>query len=119
MISRKNEPLIEAVSMATDITSDPIDVRNLIVGSIQCDFTGAPDGNIRLQCSNDTSEFLKQPGIQPAPTNWTDITGSVITISAAGNVMYNLTSIGYDLLRVVYTRNSGTGSLTVRMVGKG
>lgn len=119
MISRKNELLLAAGDMSGNISTDPIDVRNLIVGSIQCEFTGSPNGTMKLQCSNDVAEFLKQPGTQPAPVNWTDITGSSIAVSAAGDIMYNLTSMGYDYLRVVYTASSGTGVLKIRMVGKG
>lgn len=119
MISRKNEVLISAQSMAASFNSDPVDVRNLIVGSIQIVFTGAPVGSVKLQSSNDAIQFLDQPGIQPAATNWTDVDSSTLAISAAGTIMYNLTSIGYDQLRVVYTRTSGTGVMNARMVGKG
>lgn len=119
MISRKNELLLAAGDMSASINSDPIDVKNLVIGSLQLIFTGAPVGSFKLQCSNDVYDFLKQPGIQPAPTNWTDVADSTVAISAAGNVVYNLSSLGYDILRLVYTRSSGTGSLKIRMVGKG
>jgi hypothetical protein len=119
MISRKNEPLIVAASMAADVVSDPIDVKNIIVGSIQLTFTGSPVGSMKLQCSNDVYDYLKQPGIQPAAVNWTDIDTTTLSVTASGSIVYNLTSIGYDQLRVVYTRTSGTGVLNARMVGKG
>lgn len=119
MLSRKNDLVMAAGDMATSLNSDVVDVRNLVVGSVQVDFTGAPVGTVKLQCSNDSYQFLKQPEPQPAPTNWTDVADSAVSISAAGNIMYNLSSIGYDLLRVVYTRSSGTGTMTIRMVGKG
>jgi hypothetical protein len=119
MISRKNELLMAAGDMSVSINSDPIDVRNLVIASLQIVMTGAPIGTIKLQCSNDTFEYLKQPGIQPAAVNWTDIADSSLGVSAAGNIVYNLTSLGYDQLRVVYTAVSGTGTMSIRMVGKG
>lgn len=119
MLSRKNELLLAAGDMAATFQSDPVDVRNIVVGSVQIVMTGAPVGTFTLQASNDTFQFLKQPGIEPTPTNWTDVENSSTAISAAGTVMYNLTSIGYDLLRVVYTRTSGTGACQIRVVAKG
>lgn len=119
MVSRKNELLMSAGSMGASLNSDPIDVKNLIIGSLQIVFTGAPVGSIKLQASDDVYQFLKQPEPQPAPTNWTDIADSTLAIAAAGNIMYNLSSMGYDMVRVVYTRTSGTGTMSIRMVGKG
>jgi len=119
MISRKNELLMAAGDMSGNLTSDPVDVRNLIVASFQIVFTGAPVGTMKLQCSNDVYEYLKQPGIQPAATNWTDVADSALSVTAAGDIVYNLTSLGFDQIRVVYTRSSGTGTMSIRMVGKG
>lgn len=119
MVSRKNILVVDAADASASVTSDPIDVRDLVIGSIQVVFTGSTAGTVKLQASNDVYQFLKQPSPQPAPTNWTDVDNSSQSVSGAGTVMYNLTSMGYDILRIVYTRASGTGTMSARMVGKG
>lgn len=123
MISRKSIPVISAGNMAVTITSPYIDVQNMVLGSIQASFTGAPTGTIKLQCSNIPSIYQTHQPLSdqiPTPTEvWTDVANSQAAISAAGNVMWNIADIGYEKLRVVYTATSGTGSLTVVMVGKG
>lgn len=98
--------LVDAESMGASITSDSQQLIQEVVCCVQAVFTGSPVGSIKLQISNDSS-------------NWTDYTGSATSISAAGDVAWNLSNIGYRYLRVVYTRTSGTGSLSVTVSGKG
>ena len=121
MISRKNIDVTFAGALSGDmagsLNSDAIDVRDLIYGSIQTIFTGAPVGTMKLQCSN--SLTYATTGQQPITPVWTDIQDSSISVAAAGNILYNITNLSYDLIRVVYTRTSGTGTLIGRMVGKG
>lgn len=81
--------------------------------SIQIVFTGSPVGAFKLQASDDPG----MPDGSPSPqstgvTNWTDITNSSQSVSAAGNIMWDVQNAGYTWVRVAYTVTSGTGSLT-------
>lgn len=116
-MAHRNELLISAGSMAASITSPSIEVQYLSIGAIQCTFTGAPVGVMKLQASCDP--VAPTPNSVPSATNWTDIDDTSVAVAAAGDIMYNISCFGYDQIRVVYTRTSGTGSLTVRSVAKG
>lgn len=99
------DTLVNAVSMATSITSSVQGMQNYHFIYIQAVFTGSPVGTFTIQSSNDQ-------------TNWDTISGSSVAISAAGSQSWNICNIGYPYLRVVYTRTSGSGSLTVTGFGK-
>jgi hypothetical protein len=51
-------------------------------------------------------------------TDWAPI-DSAITISAAGSVITNKDGVGYRWFKVVFTPNSGTGTLTLVLNTKG
>lgn len=109
-----------AGDMAGSLNSNAIDLNQQYVAAIQAVFTGAPVGTFKLQISNDS------PAINPGSVNkgsgvvnWTDYTGSSQAISAAGNFSWLLADIGYRWVRLVYTRSSGTGSLTAAISSKG
>lgn len=93
------------MSQAT-VTSNSQQLVQMAVASIQAVFTGSPVGTLKLQISNDNS-------------NWTDYTNSSVSVTTSGNFLWNLVSVGFQYVRVVYTKSSGTGSLTVTVSGKG
>jgi hypothetical protein len=112
----KNEEIdFASMDLAASITSNPISVEHIVNYAIQLVFTGSPVGTFKLQASLDegrpssSSESSRSFKI----TNWTDIANSSQAISAAGDIMYNVENAGYNWVRVVYTRSSGTGTLTV------
>lgn len=102
------------VSMSASFNLTPVYLGFIINYNIQLVFSGTPNGSFKLQCSNEpgrpsaTQESERTSNI----TNWTDITGSSQSISAAGDHSWDGQNAGYLWVRVVYTRNSGTGSLT-------
>ena len=98
--------LLEAGDMSASITSDAQQLNQMFLCSIQAVWTGAPNGSLKLQISNDN-------------VNWTDYTGSSTSVSGSGDFMWNLSYTGYPWIRVVYTRVSGTGVLNVTVNGKG
>lgn len=98
--------LVTDQSMGADFTSDSQQMVNMAMGSIFAMWSGTPNGSLKLQISNDNE-------------NWTDYTDSDYALTVPGSVMWNLSSIGYQYLRVVYTRTSGTGTLNVTVSGKG
>lgn len=93
--------------------------------SIQVVYTGTPTGTLKLQCSDDPLGNYGNTVLLPQnqPVNWTDVTTSPVTISAAGNYVWNCWAIGYNWTRLVYTDSSGgtsTAILTVATLsGKG
>lgn len=98
--------LASATSMGASFNSASQQLVQEVVCCIQAVFTGTPNGTFKLQISNDN-------------TNWSDYTGSDYAITTAGNVAWNVSNIGFNYLRVVYTRSSGTGSCSITISGKG
>lgn len=91
---------------AATVTSSAENFNQAALGGIQAVWTGSPVGTLILQISNDNVTF-------------SDYTGSSTAVSGAGDFMWNLLDIGYQWIRVKYTRVSGTGSLTVTLSYKG
>ena len=101
-----NETLANAVSMAASSNSQAAILDHVNDVCIQCIYTGSPVGSLKAQASNNG-------------TDWSDVTGSTVAVSAADNTVYNFANVAYIKLRIVYTRTSGTGSLTILCNGKG
>ncbi len=79
--------------------------------AIQVVFTGTPTGNFKLQASNDP--YVSNPTSLQLPTNWTDVADSTFTVTAAGNVMWNVENPMYNWVRVVYTDTSSGASTAI------
>lgn len=89
------------LSMAATITSDPISIQRALAAALTVAWTGTPTGTAKLQGSAN--------GL-----NWDDITGlSQATGGAAGNATWDLAETGLSHVRVVYTRSSGDGALSI------
>lgn len=91
--------LASAQSMASSFNSNAFNLDRTPIFAIQAVYTGSPVGTLKLQSSNDG-------------TNWDDIAGSTVAVSAAGSQTWNYTGAGFGKVRLVYTATSGTGSLT-------
>lgn len=106
--------------MNATINSLPMNLANMIGYTIQIFFTGTPTGSFKLQASADEAPLI---GSGFNPTNWTDVVATTFTISAAGNVEWNVYDIYYNFVRVVYTDTSGGTSTAIITVstfnGKG
>lgn len=102
-----NYPVIINGDMSGNIECTAALLTSIVLISFQCSWTGTPTGSIKLQASNDGVVY-------------SDVSGSSInTGGAPGDVLYNLSEIGYLYLRAVYTRVSGTGALKIIANGKG
>lgn len=67
---------------------------------VQIAWTGTTDGTVKLQVSNDNSQ-------------WDDLTGiNTSTGGSAGTDAWNISTIGFAFMKLVYTRSSGTGTLS-------
>lgn len=95
----------------------PLQLNQMFGYSIQCVWTGVPNGKLKLQCSDDANYS------GTSPSHWTDIPASEVTISAAGNYMWNVTDVMYNWVRLVYTDLSAGASpaimTTATFNGKG
>lgn len=115
-----NEDILEidevrsTLDMGASFTSKPIYLGHISDYSIQLIFTGSPVGSFSLQVSNDAgrisanSEANQYAGV----SNWTDLMGSSQSITASGDHTWVAKGAGYLWVRVVYTRVSGSGTLT-------
>lgn len=120
-----NEDLLDingeraTVSLAASADLKPIWLGHICNAGIQLVFTGTPAGNFKLQVSNDvgrSNNAASESAAYAAVTNWSDVADSAITVSAAGNVAYELQNSGFEWVRVVWTATgagSGTPTLTI------
>ena len=102
-----NVKIVTSGDMSSNIASSVVDLSITNGYAIQAIWTGSPEGNLKLQISNDE-------------INWTDIGESVVaTGGTAGSTMWLEPSAMYDKVRVVYEATSGSGTLNVQINGKG
>jgi hypothetical protein len=101
----------DAVSAATDQTSDATDVQYADNIGFVVTWTGSPVGELFVDVSNDK---------EAEPTNWSPLDfGSDILIPGSDTShTINLQFLPYSKIRVRYIRTSGTGTLTVAMTTK-
>lgn len=86
------------MSQAT-LTSVAYDLQEKSLAAMQAIYTGSPVGSLQVQGSNDD-------------IHWSAV-GSPTAISAAGDVLVNIGLVGFQFMRAVYTKTSGTGALTL------
>lgn len=98
--------LDSAASMGADHTSPAQALQQMQIASVQAVWTGSPVGTLSLLISND--------GV-----TYSTYTGSSTAVSGAGDFVWNLASLGFNYVKVKYTRASGTGSLNITVSGKG
>ena len=112
--------ILTACDMSTaSCTSIGTDINQLQSYAIQASFSGSPVGTLKLQISTDQVQVgtgTNDPAVNVV--NWSDYTGSSYSLSASGNYMWNVFPAGYRWVRMVYTKTSGTGSLSATFDGK-
>ena len=101
-----NYVLLPTTDMSGDINTNIVMLDSIVLLALQAHWTGTPTGILKLQASNDGAI-------------WSDITDSTVNVSGPGDTLYNLSEMGYNRLRLVYTRTSGSGSIRVVANGKG
>lgn len=109
--------VFSGISMGASAASSPINMYKIEAFAVQVVWTGSPVGTITLESSCDKGSDMIGTGV----TTWDPVSGaSQATSGAAGSVTFNYTAKpGYNWLRVVYTRTSGTGVLSAKYNGKG
>jgi len=100
--------------LSADYQSPSQYMPQMYIASIQAKWTGSPTGSLKLQISNNDPNVTAAANII-----WSDYTGSTTSVSGPGNFLWNLSSLGFNLIRVVYTYVSGSGSIDITISGKG
>lgn len=101
--------MFDAASLAATVTSSTSNVQNLDKASIFVEWTGSsPDGVLTLEARNS------------AEGSWytLDFGSSIAVSGASGSHSLVLNEIPFVEIRLIYTRTSGTGSLTATIVSK-
>lgn len=112
-----DKPIINAVSMASSITGIATIIQMLPGLSYDISWTGTPTGTFAVQVSN---TYKQAPsGLVTNAGNWNTIPQSAFQgnypapAGSSGNGFIDLVATESYAVRLVYTRVSGTGSLTV------
>lgn len=117
-----NKQISKAVALNANSSSPYVPLKNIYTYAMSAIITGTPTGTIKLQASNDPETNDTQTnstGLPPSvsPTNWADIDGSLFTVTASGEVMWNVNAVGYNYVRVVYTdTSSGSSTATMNII---
>lgn len=119
--------VINAASMAANITSSPTILNSMTVAGYYVTWTGStPVGTLSVEASGDYK--LNPDGTVANAGTWNALVLSVgvpptasTTIAVSGNTgkeFIDLTKTGAWAVRLIYTFGSGTGSLTALMNAK-
>lgn len=101
-----NSILDVAADMGSSYNGNPQQMDQITVGCLIASYSGSPNGSLKLQVSDD--------GVI-----WADLASTATAITTAGTTSWNLWPIGYEYLRIVYTKSSGSGLLSTTFRGKG
>lgn len=110
-----------AGNMATTFQSPPTNISGMDDCGYSVAWTGAPTGTFSVQASVDYNPGQNPTDYPANPGTWTTIPLSA-TVTASGspdNGFIDITLISAPWIRLVYTAVSGTGTLSVWVVGKG
>lgn len=113
--------IVNAVSMGGSINSAGVRISQDFAYTIGAYWTGTPTGTLKLQFSTDNVNTVPS-NADPAVNvvNWYDYTGSSQSLTgSAGNFGFIVTDASYFWVRLVYTRISGTGTLSADINIKG
>lgn len=108
--------------MGANFVSSVVDLQQVWVYSLQASWTGAPVGEFKLQGSNDIIPTLPTQDYPiSAPVNWSTISGSISSTTAIGssNFLWSVDSPSYRWVRLVFTSQTASGTLTVNGLCKG
>jgi len=102
-----------AVDLSSSYNFNAIYLGHARFAAIQLVFTGTPQGEFKLQASNDRGNVQKstETGRSSDVVNWTDISGSVQNVTEAGNHMWCFELTPFRWVRVVWTQTGGSGTL--------
>lgn len=110
---------IDGYTSAVSITSDPIAVHNALGYSVQVSWpaTGTPVGTFTIQASNDLEGQFRKADSNLV--NWFTLSGTSTASSVGTGAIISVPDVYYRWIRLVYTRSSGSITLSARAMLKG
>lgn len=117
------KPLINGVSMASDITGPVTVLSNLPGIGYDISWTGTPTGTFQINISN-SAKFDNEGNYIAGTGNWTTIPSSSfsgtypVPSGSADNGFIDLMGTNGYAVQLTYTASSGDGTLTVYPCGK-
>lgn len=112
---------ISAGDGSGNINGSPIAGDQLFALSVQGVISAAssPVGTLKIQVSND--QGLPGAGVNGTPTitNWSDLSGASVAVSASGAVLIPKTDLCYRWFRVVYSFTSGNCTVNANVMALG
>jgi len=111
--------IIQAQSMASNITSAAQEVKSQDNIGVQFNWTGSAVGVFGVQVSMDYYQDLEGNIVNPG--NWTTIPLSpgVVAAGSSSTAYIDLNQLSAPYIRVTYTATSGTGVLNAFINAKG
>lgn len=99
---------IDQESMGANVIGIPFRIEEYTIYCMQPSWTGAPVGSLKIQGSLDFEE----------PYTWIDLPEGTVNVNGPGSTLFNYSQVGWLSTRMIYTRSSGSGSLTVKLTAK-
>lgn len=112
------EVLFDKITMSGAVvsTSSVISLEHIYTFALQYTTFGTTGaGTIQMQVSCDPGTNGQGQGV----TNWANLDTATTVPGTIGSGIINKDGIGYKWLRVIYTANSGTGTILVTVNTKG
>lgn len=98
-------------AVAAEIDGPTIDVEHIGLLSVQAKNSATiTTGVVKLQGSNADA---------PASGDWTDIPNATVNVTAAAAYGFSVADLAWKKVRAVYTQANGSGTIAVRVFGKG
>jgi hypothetical protein len=107
---------VTAVTGTDTAESAAIDAQQVVGISAQAITTSTAAGTLQVQVSNDVPPAGYQPGGSTfAPTNYTDLLATPITVAAGSTAIVPFQNAAYRWMRVVYVNTAGSGNVSVNV----
>lgn len=122
IVPNLSKPLINAVSMASNITGSPTIINRIPGISYDIAWTGTPTGTFSIQVSNTYAQ--NADGTVANAGNWNTLPTSSfsgtypVPSGSADHGFLDVVGTEAYAVRLIYTATSGTGSLTVLAAAK-
>lgn len=105
-------------SSTSVMSTSQIDANQLFNASFQILFDGTTSaGTFSLQASNDIDNVQYSSSAGFTVTNWSDIPGSTVAVTAGVSEILPLANMGYRWIRGVYTGNASGDLVTIQFYG--
>lgn len=103
--------VLKTTDLASNIDGYTINCEQMVIASFNIICTGAPSGKFQVQYSNDIVQIVN--GAQTIVTNWTTDASLDTAVAAAGSYLIKIPDIAFRFVKLIYTKTSGTGAVTV------